>query len=537
MKLGDYLDERVPFLLLITLILVGSIATSYVEDRAIRDEGQKRFEVEKALFLSRLQVAEAKAGSIASRRAARELLLEEVRSVAGEFPDLQVSFLPPGAPVALPQAKRGGTLQAHEDVTFLGAEARLAIQTGPLFWDGVGTQRPVLILLGGIAIALLSSLSFLLSWRSRRSAEIASTQQRLSLAKSQARLRSIFDSAGDGICGIDQSGRIVFANAAAARIFARPAEKLHDCKLVELVSPGDAELEQALQSGERIAQEECTLEAADGREITIDIIANPMPDHEGHLAGSVVVLRDITARVQTERDLRAANAELEEFAYRTSHDLRSPLISSSALLKITQQSLAEGKVEPAQKSLAMTIGALEGLERLVGDILLLSQAKAAEEDDTEIDLVMMVQAALDKVENLDGFERLAVTVDCSNALPISSKESRVRLIIDNLISNAVKYQDSAQEQPSLRISTHTRANAILLVVEDNGLGIPADQHEDLFAMFKRFHPRTAFGSGLGLYMVKKSATLIGAKIGFEALPQGSRFTVAFPAGAALAEAA
>ena len=69
---------------------------------------------------------------------------------------------------------------------------------------------------------------------------------------------------------------------------------------------------------------------------------------------------------------------------------------------------------------------------------------------------------------------------------------------------------------------------IQLTITDNGLGIPEKFRENLFGMFKRFHPKTAFGSGLGLYMVKKSVEKIGGKIHYKDTGNGSAFTVSIP---------
>ena len=68
----------------------------------------------------------------------------------------------------------------------------------------------------------------------------------------------------------------------------------------------------------------------------------------------------------------------------------------------------------------------------------------------------------------------------------------------------------------------------MITFEDNGLGIPKEYQEKLFKMFKRFHPKTASGSGLGLYMIKKSANMIGGEIKYKYIKDGSRFTLYIP---------
>ncbi|MEC7575772.1 MAG: ATP-binding protein, partial [Pseudomonadota bacterium] len=69
---------------------------------------------------------------------------------------------------------------------------------------------------------------------------------------------------------------------------------------------------------------------------------------------------------------------------------------------------------------------------------------------------------------------------------------------------------------------------LVLRVEDNGLGVPEENQNQLFTMFKRFHPKVSFGSGLGLYMMKKSADILGGEISFEPLKKGSAFILKVP---------
>ena len=88
------------------------------------------------------------------------------------------------------------------------------------------------------------------------------------------------------------------------------------------------------------------------------------------------------------------------------------------------------------------------------------------------------------------------------------------MILENLISNAIKYQDVNEESSYLSISSYCDNSQFILEVKDNGLGIPKEQQEELFVMFKRFHPKVAFGSGLGLYLISKSAAVLNGHISF-----------------------
>lgn len=228
------------------------------------------------------------------------------------------------------------------------------------------------------------------------------------------------------------------------------------------------------------------------------------------------------------KDLTDANNELEEFAYRTSHDLRSPLVSSIGLLDMVEESVNSGEKDIAIESITHIGTSLVKLETLVKDILALTQTKNSEEESQLIDFQNIVESAFAKLAYMDDYTRLQIKQNYEFTDPLYAKRSRVVLIIENLISNAIKYQDKEERQSFLEISTQLDKDQVVFTVRDNGLGIPLEQRSKLFSMFSRFHPRVSFGSGLGLYMMKKSADILDATISFEDTGSGSLFKLELP---------
>ena len=227
-------------------------------------------------------------------------------------------------------------------------------------------------------------------------------------------------------------------------------------------------------------------------------------------------------------ELKYANTELEEFAYRTSHDLRSPLVSSIALLNIVESSVEDNNKDQALTSLSHIRNSLSKLESLVTDILALTQTKSVKETDQPIDIEDIIENTLKKLSHMDHFDRLSIHTQFRFHEKITGKKDRFILIIENLISNAIKYQDMKKKKSFLEISTYQEQGHFILSVKDNGISIPKDKQNELFKMFKRFHPKVSFGSGLGLYMVKKSADIIGATLTFEDKDDTSCFKIILP---------
>jgi len=171
---------------------------------------------------------------------------------------------------------------------------------------------------------------------------------------------------------------------------------------------------------------------------------------------------------------------------------------------------------------------LNKLESLVKDILSLTHTTKAEGDIEDINVPETISETINQFENMDHFDRLDIHQELNADHILKTHKSRFKSIIENLISNAIKYQDLEKENSFIKIKTYHKDNKFTLEVEDNGLGIPKNQQEKLFTMFKRFHPKTSFGSGLGLYMMKKSADILGADIKFIDTDEGSIFQVMIP---------
>lgn len=251
-------------------------------------------------------------------------------------------------------------------------------------------------------------------------------------------------------------------------------------------------------------------------------------DASGNPTAVFGVFLDITQIKETETALIKANEELEEFAYRTSHDLRSPLISSASLISIAKKEIQNGNVENGIECLDLVEKSLSDLNVLVRDILTLTQSQKQDEQLQEIEVHSFISEAIGKMSHIENFDRLDVQIELPTKLRITSQPNRFRLIVENLISNAIKYQDTEQQDSTIKIIGKIEENSIQLEFQDNGLGVPEQHQKKLFEMFMRFHARVSYGSGLGLYMVKKSTDLIGGSIQFTPLSKGSCFRLSLP---------
>lgn len=224
--------------------------------------------------------------------------------------------------------------------------------------------------------------------------------------------------------------------------------------------------------------------------------------------------------LETNRDLEGANTELEEFAYRTSHDLRSPIVSSLELLNVAGTYLEQGQFDNVKQCIDFSQSQLTKLETLIQDILQLTQAKNIDEADEVVNVREVVIESLNKLSYMPNFDTIDIQTNLNAPDYVAVQKLRLSMIVENLLSNAIKYYDVDKELPIIIISSRLNGTCYEVTIEDNGLGIPEGKRGKIFTMFTRFHPKISFGSGLGLYLIKKSANMMGAEISYQGRESG-----------------
>ncbi len=225
----------------------------------------------------------------------------------------------------------------------------------------------------------------------------------------------------------------------------------------------------------------------------------------------------------------ALNEELTQFSYRTSHDLRAPLITVSGLASAICSEIDEKSYDNVKVFAIKISEHVRKLENLVVDILNLARADLENLEVKEFKLKNTVETIKDKLEKLfiDNDVRIEIKVD--SAMSLKMPEVRVSQILENFISNSIKYHDSNKEFSFVKISSIQRVNEVEIIIEDNGLGIPDEFQDRAFQMFQRFHPSISFGSGLGMYLIKKHIDNLNGDIRFESSDKGTVFYITIPA--------
>ena len=222
------------------------------------------------------------------------------------------------------------------------------------------------------------------------------------------------------------------------------------------------------------------------------------------------------------------NADLENFIYTASHDLKAPVVNIEGLLvTLTKKLTAKFFLDDEQNRMLSMIGA--SVDKLKLTIAHLTQIVKVQKDDTENE-VIFIDKLVEEVYTDLGALTTQIPMNLHKQLEINEiifNRKNLRRILHNLLSNAIKYH--FQERTlQIQIKTWLQENYLVFSVEDNGMGIAENQLHRLFTIFKRFHTHVE-GSGIGLYMIKRIVENAGGKIEVESrVDIGTSFKVYLP---------
>lgn len=223
-------------------------------------------------------------------------------------------------------------------------------------------------------------------------------------------------------------------------------------------------------------------------------------------------------------ELLKINEELDRFVYSASHDLRSPLSSMKGLVNVFEMDPDARKEEylPKIKSRIQT------MDKFIGEITDYSRNTRVQVTMEFVLLKPLVDEIASSLRYIDRDEKLVFEIDIKDDFVLRTDVYRLKIILNNLISNAIKYADFNKEKPFVEIKANKKDNVVKIRVIDNGIGVRAELQDKIFNMFFRATEKST-GSGLGLYIVNESLKKLNGKIELESeVNQGSTFTLILP---------
>ncbi|OAN44670.1 hypothetical protein A6A04_07515 [Paramagnetospirillum marisnigri] len=357
------------------------------------------------------------------------------------------------------------------------------------------------------------------------------------LRAANARLRLVLETAAEGIFGIDDESRIIFANPATATILGWPSpDSFIARKSYEAIghfltdgqecTHGVCAIRATLVDGQtrRVANECFT--GPSGRHIPVEYVVSPVVV-ENFTIGAVVVFHDITERRSLEQELERSNARLEQFAYAVSHDLRQPLRTVTSYLTLLGRRLGDRLGSDEQEFMSFAVEGARHMDQLIIGILDYSRIGSGSAAEP-----VSLQDCVDQA-----IENLSAEIDANDAiitvapgLPImAGHHLELMRLFQNLIGNAIKYH-SPERAPEIAIDWRKNSHGMTIEVSDNGIGIAPADREKAFGIFQRLVGQGEVpGTGIGLAICRKIVEHHGGTIRIESRDgPGCRFVMDFP---------
>ncbi|MCX2744427.1 ATP-binding protein [Mangrovivirga sp. M17] len=236
------------------------------------------------------------------------------------------------------------------------------------------------------------------------------------------------------------------------------------------------------------------------------------------------VVSDITALKKSMIELEQVNYELDRFVYHASHDLRSPLKSILGLVNILRM---DNEPEIYQKCVDEIENSVKRLDDLVGDLLHISRNSRLEIKKEKVSIQVELSQAIAVYGAIENMRNLQVYSHIRELVPFYSDPPRIRIILNNLISNAIKYRRDI-DNSFIRVTAKIDEKEARITIEDNGEGIPEDKISTIFNMFSRATEKSS-GSGLGLYLVETTVDKLNGQIYVSSKEgEGTTFRVIIP---------
>lgn len=375
---------------------------------------------------------------------------------------------------------------------------------------------------------LVKDLSREIQERERTERELELSRERYALAQEVANI---------GTWDWDVASGDVVWSKQIYRLFGFPEDEFNPTyeRFFNCVHPDDKQhftdsINECMDKGKEY-DEEYRIICADGTVKWVSGKGNVFRDEYGKPARMMGTLFDITARRNMKDLILAKNKELESFVYTVSHDLKTPLVTIQGFLGLFRSQKGVNFGANGVHYLNRINANVEYMKDLIHDLLEFSRVgkKAAEPESVEI-TGLIHESARPFIKKMED-NGIKFDVEGEDKCRIFADKYRLKQLIDNLISNAVKFFDPDKKEKWIKIRCGMRGRNVLLSIKDNGIGIDPKYHEKIFEIFQRLKEtsRDIEGTGVGLALVKKIVEESKGKIQvISAAGEGTEFMIELP---------
>lgn len=338
-----------------------------------------------------------------------------------------------------------------------------------------------------------------------------------------ARLTNVLEALPDGLVWLDEQGKLLAANQRAQTIFGLTTEEMQNTAIASWSEETNIHnfLSKLAQAGPKLI-DPVLVDLPAPAPACLQLSAFPVrqPSSQSKIIGTVVLLRDATSESLAKRSR-------SEFIANVAHELKSPL---NTLGLYTDSLIDEGDdPEIRREAIGVIQDEVDRLARLINNLLNITQIEMGnlqlQKQRTRLD--SLVRDTFETIKRGEAAKALDMQIHMPDELPtVTVDKDLLRIAINNLLTNAVKYSDPGDE---VKISVFDTADTITIEVSDSGIGIDPTEQEQIFNKFYRAKDANASqrgGHGLGLALSKEIVQLHHGTLRLESTPgEGSTFAL------------
>jgi len=354
-----------------------------------------------------------------------------------------------------------------------------------------------------------------------------------SLRQSEERFRNLAESIPQLVWTTDAEGRLDYCNTRMIEYFGKTFEDLVRDQF-GLIHPDDVAESRLAWLGaletKSLFEIECRMLGKNGSYHWFLNRAIPIRGADGKVAHWFGTCTNVDAQKHVEKELRRANADLEQFAYAAGHDFQEPLRAVTVYSQLLERSRATGSDADVPLFLRYIVEGAERLGALVQNLLAYMQANRDHETiPGEIDCEDVLREVLASLRL--GIEESGAQITAKSLPKLRFAHVHMVQLFQNLITNAIKYRGA--EPLRIVIAAEKRGADWFFSVQDNGIGIAPEHQHTIFGVFKRLHGGDIPGTGIGLAICQRLLEQYGGRIWVESEPdKGSTFYFSIPAAVA-----
>jgi PAS domain S-box-containing protein len=350
-------------------------------------------------------------------------------------------------------------------------------------------------------------------------------------SRHRAELAAIVESSDDPIISKDLNGNIKSWNQAASRVFGYAPDEIIGRSILLLIPPElqseETTILQKIRSGERIEHYETVRLAKGGARIEVSLSISPLRDKNGTIVGASKILRDISMRKRIEASLLQAEkiAATGRMAATIAHEVNNPLEAVMNLIYLARTNA--GDAESVRSYLRAAESEIVRVSHIAKQTLGFYRENASPVSTSLSDLV---DDAIRIYQSKCDAARISITRRHNSTRRVLVRRGEMMQVISNLLANSI-YAMPQGGRLTLSVEDSPDRSGLTLVIEDTGIGIPADQLPRIFEAF--FTSRSNIGTGIGLFIARQFVEGYGGSItvasSIDPASHGTRMTIFLPA--------